>query len=81
MKGGVLTGFPMLDLDENFTEASVGCCLKPDQTIPNLTNPNQLYIFSKKAKTNQILMKISQKFQMDVVSNHAQPNRTLPNQL
>ena len=54
---------------------------KPYQTIPNLINPNQLNIFSKTVKRNQILMKISQKFQMDVVSNHTQPNQTLPNQL
>ena len=54
---------------------------KPYHTIPNLTNPNQLYIFSKTAKTNQIFMKISQKLQMDVFSNYTQLNQTLPNQL
>ena len=49
---------------------------KPYYTIPNLTNPNQLYIFSKTAKTNQILMKISQKFQMDVFSNQTKTYQT-----
>ena len=44
-------------------------------TKPYHTNPNQLHIFSKIAKTNQILMK----FQMDVFSNHTQPkNLTKP---
>ena len=27
------------DLDETFTEASDGCCLKSNQTIPNKTKP------------------------------------------
>ena len=29
-----------LEFDEIFTEASDGCCLKPDQTIPYQTKPN-----------------------------------------
>ena len=53
-------------LDENFTEVSDGCFLKPYTTKPNLTKP----IFSKTA-----LMKVPQKLQMDVASNHTEPNQ------
>ena len=52
------------DLDENFTESSDGYCFKP-----NHIKPKQLLIFSKPARTNQILMKLSQNLHMDIVSN------------
>ena len=52
------------DLDETFTEPSDGYCFKP-----NHIKPNQLLIFSKPAKKSLILMKLSQKFHMDVYSN------------
>ena len=63
-----------MDLDETFTEALDGCSLEPNLTIlsqtkPNHNKPNQYQTFSEKAKTNWILMKLSRKLQMDVVSN------------
>ena len=57
------------DLDETFTEPSDGYCFKP-----NHIKPNQLLIFSKPAKKSLILIKFSQKLQMNVVSNRTKPN-------
>ena len=68
-----------LDLDETFTEASDGCCLKPNLTMPSQNKPNQTDIKSSliQPKPSQILMKFSQKLQMYVVSNRTTPNQTL----
>ena len=38
LPGLVWYGKVWFDIDETFTEASDGCCLKPNLTIPNETN-------------------------------------------
>merc|ERR1711873_311884 len=63
------------DLDENFTEASVGCCLKPDQTIPYQTLTIQTNCISSLKPPNQVR---SFRWMLPQTKpNHIEPNQTL----
>ena len=42
------------DLDETFTEASDGCCLKPNLTIPSQTKPYQTITKSSLKQPKQV---------------------------